>query len=344
MPASKKLGFAVVGLGVISRDAVLPAFSHCKHAKLVALVSRDARKAAQWRTKFRAAYSYGVNEYDACLANPEISAVYIATPQGLHEEFTVRAAAAGKHVLCEKPLAATIAQSSRMVEDCRKHGVLLMTAYRKYFEPASLFVKELLRKKPLGRLDMMHTTFSELFRPGASQDWLLDPALSGGGPLTDLGVYCVNTTRWFADEDPSEVTAQSWSDDTKIFQNVEQGISFQLRFPSGLRVQGSSTYSAILSSFVFIQGAKGWISLSPAFPFDEVRVVSGRIGDQLFQRRFGPLDEFALELDAFATAIREKKPVEPDGQQGHRDVIIIQSIYEAAKTGRAVAIDYGRRS
>ena len=344
MPASKKLGFAVVGLGVISRDAVLPAFSHCKHAKLVALVSRDARKAAQWRTKFRAAYSYGVNEYDACLANPEISAVYIATPQGLHEEFTVRAAAAGKHVLCEKPLAATIAQSSRMVEDCRKHGVLLMTAYRKYFEPASLFVKELLRKKPLGRLDMMHTTFSELFRPGASQDWLLDPALSGGGPLTDLGVYCVNTTRWFADEDPSEVTAQSWSDDTKIFQNVEQGISFQLKVPSGLRVQGSSTYSAILSSFVFIQGAKGWISLSPAFPFDEVRVVSGRIGDQLFQRRFGPLDEFALELDAFATAIREKKPVEPDGQQGHRDVIIIQSIYEAAKTGRAVAIDYGRRS
>jgi predicted dehydrogenase len=344
MPAAKKIGFAVVGLGLISRNAVLPAFSHCKNVKLAALVSRDAKKAAQWRSKFRAAHSYSNSDYDACLANPEVDAVYIATPQGLHEEFTVRAAAAGKHVLCEKPLAATIAQSSRMVEACRKHGVLLMTAYRKYFEPASFFVKELLRKKALGRLDMMQTTFSELFRPGISQAWLLDPALAGGGPLTDLGVYCVNTTRWFAEEDPIEVTAQSWRDDTKIFQNVEQGINFQLTFPSGLRVQGSSSYSALLSSFVFIQGAKGWISLSPAFPFDEVRVVSWRIGDKLFQRRFGPIDEFALELDAFATAIREKKPVEPDGLQGHRDVVIIQSIYEAAKSGRPVAIDYGRRS
>jgi len=344
MPAAKKIGFAVVGLGLISRNAVLPAFAHTKNAKLIALVSRDAKKAALWRTKFKARHSYRTDEYDACLANPEVDAVYIATPQGVHEDFTVRAATAGKHVLCEKPLAATVEQSARMVEACREHGVLLMTAYRKYFEPASVFVKELLRKNVLGRLDLMHTSFSELFRPGASQAWLLDPALSGGGPLTDLGVYCINTTRWFANEDPVEVTAQSWCNDAKIFQNVEQGISFHLTFPSGLRVQGSSTYSAVLSSFVFIQGAKGWLSLSPAFSFDEVRVVSARISGKLFERRFGPLDEFALELDAFSAAIRKNKPVEPDGLQGHRDVVIIQSIYESTRTGRAVAIDYRRRS
>jgi len=342
MPVAKKIGFAVVGLGLISRNAVLPAFSHCKNAKLVALVSRDPKKAAEWRSKFKVAQSYSTSEYDACLKNPEVDAVYIATPQGAHEDFTVRAAAAGKHVLSEKPLAATIAQSSKMVEACRQNGVLLMTAYRKYFEPASIFVKELLRKKALGRLDMMHTSFSELFLPGVSQAWLLDPALAGGGPLTDLGVYCVNTTRWFADEDPVEATAESWRHDTQNFQNVEQGISFRLKFPSGLGVQGSSTYSAALSSFVFIQGTKGWLSLSPAFPYDEVRVVTWKIADKIYERRFGPLDEFALELEAFAAAIRKNKPVEPDGLQGHRDVIILQSIYESAASGRPVAIDYER--
>jgi predicted dehydrogenase len=344
MPVPKKIGYAVVGLGMIARNSVLPAFGHTKQAKLVAVVSRDAKKAAKLRAEFKAASSYSAKEYDACLANPNVDAVYIATPQGEHERLAVRAATAGKHVLCEKPLAATVAQSANMVEACRQNRVQLMTAYRKYFEPASVYVKSLLQKQALGRLDTMHASFSELFRPAVSLPWLLDPVLAGGGPLTDLGVYCINTTRWFANEDPVEALAESWRHDTKIFQNVEQGISFRLKFPNGLRVLGSSTYSAALSSFVFIQGEKGRLSFSPAFPYEEVRVVSGKIGDKAFERRFGPLDEFALELDAFADAIRNNKPVEPDGMQGHRDVIIIQSIYESAKTGRPVAIDYGRRS
>jgi predicted dehydrogenase len=344
MPAPKKIGYAVVGLGLIARNSVLPAFANSRHAKLEAVVSRDAKKAAKLRTQFRATCSYSIKDLDVCLANPNVDAVYIATPQGEHEQLAVRAASAGKHVLCEKPLAATVGQSANMVDVCRQNGVQLMTAYRKYFEPASLYIKSLLHTQALGRLDTIHTSFSELFRPGISLPWLLDPALAGGGPLTDLGVYCINTTRWFANEDPIEATAESWRHDTKIFQEVEQGITFRLKFPSGLRVHGSSTYGAAMSSFVFIQGEKGWLSLSPAFPYEEVRVVTGKIGDKSFERRFGPLDEFALELDAFSDAIRNNKPVEPDGVQGHHDVIIIQSLYESAKSGRSVAIDYGRRS
>jgi predicted dehydrogenase len=340
MPAPRKIGFAVVGLGLISRNAVLPAFAHSKKSRLVSLVSRDAKKAAQWRKKFKAAHSYSVQNYDACLNNPEVSAVYIATPPGEHEALATRAAAAGKHVLCEKPLAATVDQSARMVEACRKHSVLLMTAYRKYFEPASLYLKSLIRKGSLGRIDTIHASFSERFVPDVSLAWLLDPLLAGGGPLMDLGVYCVNTSRWLVDEDPLEASAESWRHDKKLFANVEEGISFRLNFRSGLRILATTTYSAAMSSFVFVQGSKGFASLIPAFPFEVERIVSGKISNKNFMRRFRPLDEFALELDAFADAIQNKKSVEPDGAQGLRDLQIIQAIYESANSGRSVAIKY----
>ena len=340
MAVTRKIGYAVVGLGNIARNSILPAFSNCRRAKLVALVSRDKKKAAALRVKFKAAISYTTKDYENCLANPEISAVYIATPPGEHEEFTVRAAEAGKHVLCEKPLAATVAQSARMVEACRRQGVLLMTAYRKYFEPAALYLKSLVTNGSLGRIDMIHTSFSELFTPGVSSAWLLDPALAGGGPMMDLGVYCVNTSRWLAGEDPVEAVAQSWRHDTQRFKDVEEGVTFRLKFPSGLLVQGSSTYGAAMSSFIFVQGTKGWVSLCPAYPFEDARRVTGKIAGRSVERRFKALDEFALEIDAFAFAIQKKKAVEPDGIQGHRDMIILQAIYESARNGQPVAIKY----
>jgi predicted dehydrogenase len=339
-PMAQKIGYAVVGLGLIARNAVLPAFRHCRKAKLVGLVSRDKNKAARLRAKHNAAYAYGANEYDACLENPEVSAVYIATPPGEHEEFAVHAAAAGKHVLCEKPLAASVEQSAKMIEACRRHGVLLMTAYRKYFEPAALFLKSLVRHGALGRIDTILTSFSELYVPGVSQPWLVEPALAGGGPLMDLGIYCVNTSRWLVDEDPVEAAAESWREDSKRFQSVEEGIRFCLRFRSGLRVQGNTTYSAAMSSFMFVQGNKGWASFCPAFPFEDTRHVFGKIGKRPFERRFRPLDEFAPELDAFAEAIQRTQPVAPDGVQGHRDMIILQAIYNSAKSGRPVTITY----
>ena len=156
----------------------------------------------------------------------------------------------------------------------------------------------------------------------------------------DLGVYCVNTARWLVDEEPVEAVAESWRHNAKIFQNVEEGVRFSLRFRSGLQVSGSSTYSAAMSSFIFVQGSQGWVSLSPAFPYEDTRVVCGRIGKRSFERRFRPLDEFALEIDAFASAIQGERPVEPDGVQGHRDMVILEAIYESSKIGRPVPINY----
>lgn len=340
MSAGRKIGFAVVGLGNIAQIAVLPAFTHSKRAKLAAVVSRDKKKAIGLAHKFEVGAGYSMEEYAACLANPDVAAIYIATPQGEHEALAVQAARAGKHVLCEKPLAATVEQSARMVAACRQHGVLLMTAYRKWFEPSTLCLKKLIRDGSLGRIDVIHTAFSELNGTTSSPAWLRDARLAGGGPLMDLGVYCVNTSRWLVDEDPVEVSGQLWRHDTSRFREVEEGIAFRMHFASGLVVQASSTYSSAMSSFLSVQGSEGWALLAPAFPFDEERQLIGRAGGRRIERRFKVVDEFAPELDAFAAAIQNGGALEADGMQGHRDLEIIHAIYESAKSGKTVAVKY----
>lgn len=340
MPRPGRVGFAVVGLGSIAQSSVLPAFSRSKGAKLVALVGRDGGKTARLGRDYKVRSLYATERYLDCLANPEVEAVYIATPQGAHASFAIQAAQAGKHVLCEKPLAATVKQSAAIVAACKKNNVLLMTAYRKYFEPSTVFLKTLIQCGKLGRIDTIHTSFSELHMPEKSPAWLRDAKMAGGGPLMDLGIYCVNTTRWLVDEDPVEVNAESWKHDRKQFREVEQGMAFRLRFPSGLIVQGSTSYGAVMSSFIYIQGTQGWVSVTPLYDFNEERRLTGSIQGRPIRRRFKLTDEFAPELDALSTAIRKKTPVVPDGTEGHRDMIILRSIYEAARTRKTETIHY----
>jgi predicted dehydrogenase len=342
MPGFKRVGYAVVGLGSISQVAVLPAFAHSKKAKLVAVVSGDKKKARKFAEQFKASQAFTYAEFPKCLSNPEVEAVYIATPPGEHEKYAVAAAKVGKHVLCEKPLAATVKQARNMVETCRRNKVQFMTAYRKYFEPSSVTLKNMISKGELGRIDVIHTLFSEL-RPFGDQSpsWLFSRKLCGGGPLTDLGVYCLNTCRWLVDEDPVAAScAVSWVRDRRRYKDVEEGIAFRLEFRSGLVLQGTAAYSAAFSSFVHIHGEKGWAELAPAFAFEEERRLSGKIAGRWFAKTFKPIDEFALELDYFAKCIREGRKPEPDGEQGLRDIVIIDAIYQAAKKGGTVKIKY----
>jgi predicted dehydrogenase len=339
VPRTPKVGFAVVGLGLIAQGSVLPAFSHCRRSRLVALVSRDKQKATRLARRYGAQAAYDLEEYAECLENPDVAVVYIATPPGEHEAVTVQAAAAGKHVLCEKPLAATVEQSARMVAACRENGVLLMTAYRKYFEPSARYLKKLIRDGALGRIDIIHTAFSELQSP-ASPAWLLDLKLAGGGPLMDLGVYCVNTARWLLDEDPKEVSAQWWRRDKDWFHQVEQGIAFRMNFPSGVVAQASSSYAAAMSSFLSVQGTKGWALLAPAYPFDQERRLTGKASGRRINRTFKVVDEFAPELDAMSAAVTNGKLIGPDGVEGHHDMQIVQAIYRSARERRSVAVDF----
>jgi predicted dehydrogenase len=341
MASAKRVGYAVVGLGSISQVAVLPAFAHSKKAKLVAVVSGDKDKAKKFAQDFGASQAYSYDEFTRCLENPHIDAVYIATPPGEHEKYAVAAAKAGKHVLCEKPLAASVQQARNMVTTCRRNKVLFMTAYRKYFEPSSLALKKMITSGELGRIDIIHTLFSELRVFGDnSPAWLFSKKLCGGGPLTDLGVYCINTTRWLVDEDPIAATGISWVRDKRRYKQVEEGVAFRLEFKSGIILQGTAAYSAAFSSFVHIHGEKGWAELGPAFAFEEERRISGKVGGKWFAKTYKPMDEFVLEIDAFASCIQENREPEPTGEQGLRDIIIIDAIYRAIKQRRSVEIKY----
>ena len=193
----------------------------------------------------------------------------------------------------------------------------------------------------LGRIDIIHTLFAE-HRPFGdnSPAWLFSKQLCGGGPLTDLGVYCVNTTRWLVDEDPTAATGISWVRELRRYKDVEEGVAFRLEFKSGLILQGTAAYSAAFSSFVHVHGEKGWAELAPAFAFEEERSISGKIAGKWFAKTFKPINEFVLEIDYFADCIREGREPEPSGAQGLRDIIIIDAIYRAVKQRHSIAIKY----
>jgi predicted dehydrogenase len=333
------VGYAVIGLGSIAEMAVLPAFRHSKKSRVVALVSHDLKRAQELGKKFGVKNCYSYEEYDRCLSEPDVDAVFIASVNEVHAEQTIRAATAGKHVLCEKPMANSVADCRRMVETCRAHHVRLMIAYRKYFEPGSVALKKLVDSGELGRLRHMFSTYTEIVDPVKAKNWQLNPRLAGGGSLMDIGIYSVNNMRWLAGSSPLDATAHAWTDDLQRFSGVEDSISFCLTHPGGLVCQGTSSFSAQAASFVQVHGDKGWAALNPAFAFEEERRFFGKIQGRWFEQKFNVIDEFLLELDAFAICVREGRDPEPDGMEGLRDMATIEAIYRSARENHTVPVE-----
>ena len=343
MATSKRVGYAVIGLGSIAEVAVLPAFRKSKKSKLVALVSHSKDRAAELAAKFGVKDYYTYDDYDRCLSHPEVEAVFIASVNGAHAEQTIRAASAGRHVLCEKPMANTAEECRQMVEACSRNRVRLMIAYRKYFEPSSRALKKLVASGRLGRLRHIFSTYTEIVDPNKARHWQLNRKLAGGGSLMDLGIYCVNTMRWLAGTAPLNATAFAWTDNPGRFRQVEDSIAFRLTHPEGLVCQGSSSYSAVAASFVQVHGETGWAALNPAFAFEEECRLFGKIRGRWFEQKFGVIDEFVLELDSFADCIRRRRNPEPDGMEGWRDIAAIQAIYRSARENRTIPISLETR-
>jgi predicted dehydrogenase len=337
--ASKPIGFAVVGMGSIAEVSVLPAFKNTKKCKLVALVSHDYERAKHLGKKFGVKDCYSYEDYERSLRHPEVEAVFIASVNGAHAEQTIRAASARKHVLCEKPMANTVAECRRMVDACRANKVRLMIAYRKYFEPASVALKNLVASGKLGRLRHIFSTYTEIVDPVKAGHWQLNHSLAGGGSLMDIGIYCVNTMRWLAGSSPVEATATAWTDDPQRFSEVEDSIAFRLIHPGGLVCQGTSSYTAMAASFVQVHGDKGWAALNPAFAFEEERRFFGKIQGRWFERKFKVIDEFVLELDHFAHCIRQSREPGPHGMEGLEDIATIEAIYRSVRENRTIRIE-----
>ena len=334
--APRKIGYAVVGLGHIAQNAVLPAFRHAKeNSRVVALVSGDAEKRRELSKKYRKTRSFSYDEYEECLRSPDVDAVYIALPNHLHCDYAVRAAQAGKHVLCEKPMAVTQADCQKMIDAARSNNVRLMIAYRLHFEKANLKALELAQSGELGTVRYFASSFSMQLREGNVR---LESA-KGGGTLYDIGIYCINAARFLFREEPTEVFALSANNGDQRFAQIDEMTSAILRFPDERLATFTASFGASDVSAYRVVGTKGDLLLDPAYDYSEKLVhrltIEGKQQKQVFARR----DQFAPEIIYFSQCVLDGKEPEPSGQEGLADVRIIEALYRSAQEGQPIKLE-----
>lgn len=340
--ANERTGFAIVGLGHLSLNQILPAFGRSKLARPVALVSGDRAKALAVAREYGispdAVYDYV--DFEKLKDNPEVQAVYIVVPNSLHAEFTVRAARIGKHVLCEKPMATSVADCERMIVACRDAKRHLMIAYRSQYEPLDRAVAKMVQQGELGTVRQF--VASNVQNQGDPMQWRLKKSMAGGGALVDVGIYCFNAARFLSGEEPDSVVATvNQPKNDPRFAEVEESASFILTFPSGYTAICTSGYGSHSSKYFRMQGSDAWVGLNPAFGYGGLRLQTGRLvdgHDTTTEIQFDAADQFALELDHFAHCVKDNVVPHTPGEEGLQDQRILEAIYSSAKSGKAVSI------
>ena len=334
MPARKKsvVRYAVVGLGYIAQAAVLPAFRHARsNSRLVALVSGDAEKRAELARKHKVP-AYGYEEYDSLLDSGAVDAVYIALPNDQHEDYTLRAARRGVHVLCEKPLAVDERQCERMIAACRRHRVKLMTAYRLHFERATLSALDSVKGGLIGRPLSFVSSFT--LTVASPDDIRANPRSLGGGTLYDIGVYCINAARHLFRAEPVEAFAMT----TGRIGSAEETAAVTLRFPGERLASFCVSFGADKTSEYRVTGTRGSLRADPAYELASgLKLHVTRQGKKktiAYRKR----DQFAPELLHFSDCILRNRRPEPSGEEGMADVRVIRALYRSAETGRAVSL------
>jgi predicted dehydrogenase len=341
-PGGKRVGYAIVGLGRHAIGQVLPAFAQSRHSRVAALVSSDADKAMkiarQYAIRPDSVYSY--ENFDQLADNPEVDAVYIALPNSMHAEYTIRAARAGKHVLCEKPMAISVKQCEMMITECDKAGRKLMIAYRSQYEPMDRAIVRMVREKRLGELREFVSVNSQ--NVGDPAQWRLKHALSGGGPLADMGIYSINAARFLTGEEPFEVSGSAYRrvSDPR-FQEVEEAAHFILRFPSGMTATCATSFSTHRSQFFRLHGSDAWVEMNPAFAYRGLRMRTGRVlnGEEIVEESgIDSGGQFARMVDHMSLCVRRNVLPHTPGEEGLQDMRIIEAIYESARTAAVVVL------
>jgi glucose-fructose oxidoreductase len=331
---SDRLRFAVVGQGYFSQAAVLPAFGHARSCELVALFSDDQAKRDKLRRKHQVPFALPYEEYDDFLRSGEVQAVYIAVPNHLHRDYTVRAAKAGVHVLCEKPMAVTVEECEEMMEACAEARVKLMIAYRLHLEQANLAAIEAIRKGRLGDPRSFSSTFS--FQLDEDNVRSL-PTSEGGGPLYDIGTYCINAARYLLQAEPIHETALTGHrPDVPGLERIEEQAAAVLRFPEDRLASFTVGFGAADVAHYRVVGTRASLTLDPAYTHSAPieMVLETERGKQ--RKKFPLSDQVAAELSYFAECVRTGRNPEPDGWEGLHDVAIIRAILESARTGLSV--------
>lgn len=327
-----------MGLGHIAQVAVLPAFAHARrNSRVTALVSDDPDKLKALSKKYRVPGVFSYDEYDQCLE--QVDAVYIALPNSLHAEYTIRAAKAGVHVLCEKPMAVTVNECQRMIDACRTHRVKLMIAYRLHFEEINLKAIDLVRRGRIGETKFFNSSFAMTVRA----DDIRTKKDMGGGTLYDIGVYCINAARYLFRDEPTEVVAIAVNSGTAKLREIDETTGALLRF-EGDRVAAfvTSFNSSDVASYRIV-GTKGQLVVDPAYEYAEGLAYELTVNGRTTRRRIGKRDQFAPELLYFSDCIVRNRAPEPSGEEGLQDVRVVQALYRSARTGKAVRLPpFGR--
>jgi glucose-fructose oxidoreductase len=337
-PGTKKFGYAIVGLGNYAVNQIMPRLALCEHSRLVALVSGTPAKLEKYGAQYNipTTHRYNYQNYDAIRDNADIDAVYVILPNSMHAEYTIRAHQAGKHVMCEKPMAVSVAECEAMIAAAKRAGKKLMIGYRCHFEQNNLYCVDQIKSGVFGKIRLIT---AETGFDAAPNQWRLDRPLSGGGSMMDIGIYSLNAARYLAGEEPvSLVATESTDHNDPRFKNVEDRIDFQLLFPSGAIANCVSSYSSNHNAFR-ATGNKGWIGMEPATPYQ---------GHQIFRRLNGKTEQVTLpeprklqwvgQLDHLAESVMYGTELRAAGEEGLRDMRLITAIYKSAREGRRISL------
>jgi len=322
--------YAVVGQGYIAQAAVLPAFEHARrNSRLAALVSGDAAKRKALARKYRVpAYSY--EEFDACMASGEVDAVYVALPNDRHRDYVVRAAKAGLHVLCEKPLAADERECRAMIAACRRHGVKLMTAYRLHFERATLTALDAVKHGEIGEPRLFISSFTMDVKPPNIR---LETERSGG-TLYDIGIYCINAARHLFGAEPVEAYAMT----AGRKGDVEESCTCMLRFPDERLATFCLSFGTDKTSEYRVIGTRGSLRVEPGYELASGLAQHWTHGKASSDVAYAKRDQFAAELLYFSDCILCGRAPRPSGDEGLADVRVINALYRSARAGRPVRL------
>lgn len=339
---ARKPGWAIVGLGELSIEEILPAFGLCTTARLAGLVSGHRDKAdklaAVYGVNAQSIYSY--ENFDDIAKNDDIDVIYIVLPNSMHAEYTIRALDAGKHVLCEKPMAVTTAECEKMIAAAERAKKMLGVAYRLHYEPLNMKAAELCKSGAIGKIKTIAS--SNCQNTPAPNIRLSGPL--GGGPVGDVGVYSINAACWITGEQPSHVSAVAhWPKDDPRFREVPESVAFTLEFPSGVFAVCECGFGSATSRTLRVTGADGYVHLDPAFAYNGLS-LSLRTGDdkkgeaRLAELQIAQKNHFTEEMDGFSRAVLGQEKVRTPGKMGLADVKTVNAIMEAAKTGQRVEI------
>ncbi|MGA1797281.1 Gfo/Idh/MocA family oxidoreductase [Sphingomonas sp. 4RDLI-65] len=343
--AERPLGYAIVGLGYYGLDVIIPQFVNCAHSRLAAVVSGDPDKAKRVAAAnglpARSIYSYA--DFDTIRDNPDVDIVYVCLPNALHAAYTIRAARAGKHVMCEKPMAVSVAECEAMIAACKTANRKLMIGYRCHFEAFNREAMRLARTGAAGKIRYVRSEHGFVQRDPSK--WRLKRALSGGGSLMDMGIYSLQAARYMTGEEPVAVTARESTDrrDPR-FAEVEDMIDWTLEFPSGAIAGCQSMYSANQNR-ILLMGDAGRIELEPATRYAGNMMWLGKDGrEQAVTPPAGPgKTQFAGQLDHLVASIRTGREPIVSGEEGLRDMRIVEAIYRSSREGRTIRLDNNRR-